>query len=159
MTSLFSREKGERKPAVDDPEHMAMVAREDDQQGVPLKVKVLNDSLEEQASAESRKDKLQGLIRYGTFVQVRESEIGGYPLIFGFRFVDELKKDCDRLKNRSRFVAQNYADEIAASLATRALTLQRLSQRLSPCLASISYHCDSYTRYIAVAYIQSHTSL
>lgn len=72
MPSLFSRERGGQQPEVDDLEYMAIVAEEDDQQGVPRNMKVRKQSLEKRAFAESKKDELQGLSRDGTFMQVIE---------------------------------------------------------------------------------------
>lgn len=66
-------------------------------------------SIEEKEFAESRKSELEGLLKYGTFVAVDETEAQG-KRVFGSRFVEVLKKVGDRLKRKSRLVAQNYSD-------------------------------------------------
>lgn len=84
--------------------------------------------MEENAFAQSRKKEPQRLLLEVTFVKVRESLIDGRTRIFGSKFVDELKRMGDRLKKKSRPVAQIYADEKAATIATKAPQTKRFSQ-------------------------------
>ena len=126
---------------------------------VPRKVNVKRGSKEEEAFSQPRKDELSGLLRDGTFKPIRLTDIPTTARIFGSRFVDELKKVGDRLRKKSRLVAQNYADDGAASIATKAPTVQRFSQRVALSLAASMPPLEAYTRDITQAYIQSHTQL
>ena len=98
-------------------------------------------------------------MRDGTFIPIKEEDIKGEPRIFGSRFVDELKKVGDRLKKKSRLVAQNYADDDATAIATKAPTVQRFAQRVALSIAASYPELIPYTRDITQAYIQSHTDL
>ena len=119
------------------------------------KVKVKKGSAEERAFKQSRKDELDGLLKDGTFKPVHESTIKGSKRIFGSRFIDELKRAGDILKKKSRLVAQNYADEDATYIATKAPTVQRFSQRVALSLAASFPKMKTYTRDITQAYIQA----
>lgn len=83
------------------------------------------------AFATSRKSQLEGLIQNGTFVTSNESKLDKSPQNFRSRLVDELKKVGSNLKKKSRLIAQNYADEGANTISTKAPTVQRLLQRVS----------------------------
>lgn len=96
---------------------------------------------------------------HGTFVKVHESRIDGRVRIIGSRFVDELKMVGDRLKKKYRLIVQNYADYGAKSIATKATTVQRSSQRVALSIAASMTNMGTYTRDITQAYIQSHTEL
>ena len=133
--------------------------KETDLGNVARKVQVKKGSVEEQAFKSSRLSELEGLVKDGTFVPIHERDIVGSPRIFGSRFVDELKKVGDGLKKKSRLVAQNYADEHAGYIPTKAPTVQRFSQRIALCIAASLPKMDLYTRDITQAYIQSHTEL
>ena len=89
------------------------------------KIKVKKGSVEEVAFKESRKAELDGLLNDGTFVPVHESTLKTNTGIFGSRFIDELKKVGDKLKQKSRLIAQNYEDQGATTIATKAPTVQR----------------------------------
>lgn len=66
--------------------------------------------------------------------------------IFGSRFVDELKKVGERLKRDIRRVTQNYADEGAFTISTKAPTVHRFSQRMFLCLAEFTPAMEVYTK-------------
>lgn len=64
------------------------------------------------------------------------------------RFIDESKRAGEGLRWKSGLVAQNYSDFAASSIATRAPTVQRASQRvLLNFLASI-YGLKTFSRDI-----------
>ena len=99
------------------------------------------------------------MINDGTFIPVKASTLEPNTRIFGSRFVDELKKVGDDLRKKSRLIAQNYADEGAATIPTKAPTVQRFSQRIALSIAASISHMNTYTRDITQAYIQSQTQL
>ena len=125
----------------------------------PRKVVVKKGSREEKAFAKSRKDELVGLLEGGTFKPVKESTVPPSSRIFGSRFVDELKKVGNGLRKKSRLVAQNYADDDATSISTKAPTIQRFSQRVALSVAASIPSLKGYVRDVTQAYIQSHTHL
>lgn len=88
---------------------------------------------------------------------MQESSIDSHPRIFGSRFLGDLKKVGERFKNKSRLVAQNYADEGAATIATKAPTVQLFSQLVALCLAASMPSMSTYSRDITQSYIQLHT--
>lgn len=114
------------------------------QEYVPKKVKVRRGSLEDITFAESRREELNDLLLDGTFEPKRETLIPGNPRVFGSHFVEELKKVGDILKKKSRIVAQNYGDEGETSIATKAPTVERFSQRLAHCLAESTTDLQTY---------------
>lgn len=54
---------------------------------------------------------------------------------------------------KSRFVAQNYADMGASTIATKATTVQRFSQRVALFLAASTANMHTYTQDVTQAYI------
>lgn len=56
-------------------------------------------------------------------------------------------------------MAQNYADDDATSIATKAPSVQIYSQRVTLSLAAYIPNIVSYTRNITQSYIQSHSEL
>lgn len=107
----------------------------------------------------TRKAELQGLINNGTFETANINDIPPNTRIFGSRFIDDLKKIGRRLKQKSRLVAQNYMDEEAAEMGTKAPTIQRFSQRLLIALAASIPETYTATRDITQAYVQSRSRL
>lgn len=130
-----------------------MVLDEVDLGNVAIKIVVKKGSVEERAFAESRRYELEGLLKDGTFSPVAEIEVEVGTRIFGCRFIDELMKEGDRLKKKSRLVAHNYADDGATSIATKAPAVQLFSQRVALCIAVCLPSMKVYTRYITQAYI------
>lgn len=122
---------------------------------VPTKVPTKMGLPEEKAFRDSRKAELDKLFPDGTFEPIHESEIKGNTKIFCSRFVDELKKAGEEVRLKSRLVAQNYADEDAAYIPTKAPTIQRFSQRISLSLSASFPNMATYTRDITQSYIQS----
>ena len=118
----------------------------------------MTKQMKEVEFAASRKTELQGLIVDGTFEVVHKSLVGN-SRIFGSRFIDELKYVGDTEKKKSRLVAQNYADVEAASIATKAPTVQRFSQRVALSIAASLPNMKVYTRDVTQAYIQSRSRL
>ena len=116
-------------------------------------------SKEEAAFAQPRRDELDGLLKDGTFVPVKLSNVPESSRIFGSRFVDEIKKVGKGLRKKSRLVAQNYADNDAASIATKAPTVQRFSQRVALSIAASLPTLVPYVRDVTQAYVQAHTNL
>lgn len=85
--------------------------------------------------------------------------IAGSPQFFWSRFVNELKKVGDRLKKKSRLVAQNYSDKGAATIATKAPTVQGFSQLVALFITASIPSMMAYTRDVTQARVQSHTPL
>lgn len=82
------------------------------------------------------REELEGLLRNGTFKPINTSDVPKGAKIFGSRFVDEIKKAAHGLRKKSRLVSQNYADEVATMIATKAPTIQRFSQRAALSVAA-----------------------
>lgn len=79
--------------------------------------------------------------------------------VLGSRFIDEINGAGEKLRKKSRLVAQNYGGEDATRIATKAQTIQRLSQRLQLCLAA-SLPCSKvFSRDVTQAYIQATKAL
>lgn len=78
------------------------------QNEVPRKVKVKQESVQDQEFSQSRVYELNGLLYDGTFEAIPESSVKSVR-IFNSRFVDEIEKVCERLRRKSRLLAQNYA--------------------------------------------------
>lgn len=130
-----------------------------DSDALPGKVKVRKGSPEEKKLLRSRAQELNGLIKDGTFAPVKTKDIDGNPRIFGSRFVDEIKRVGDHMRRKSRLVAQNYSDEGASTIATKAPTVQRFSQRVALSIAASMKDLTMYTRDVTQAYVQSKTHL
>lgn len=79
--------------------------------------------------------------------------------IFGSRFVDELKEASMGKVKKSRLVAQNYSDEVATRIATKAPIVKGSSQRLIRNLAASIPKMNSFARNITQKYIQNNTEL
>lgn len=79
--------------------------------------------------------------------------------IFVSRFVDSIENGNTIVQYKSQFGADTYEDEHSASIATKAPSAQRLTQRLLLCIASSFEKRVSVLRNIASTYIQSKTSL
>lgn len=108
---------------------------------------------------DSRMAELKGLVDDGTFRPVKLTTLKKDQRIFGSRFVDDLKRVGESLKRKSRLVAQNYSDDEATCIPTKAPTVQRFTQRLAMALASSLPGTTTYTRDVTQAYIQSKTNL
>lgn len=132
---------------------------EDLQEGQPRKVKFKKRSDEERYFRQAREDELRGVFKDGAFILVKASNITGHPRIFGSRFVDELKWIKHGLRNKSRLVAQNVADEGATFIATKAPTVQRFLERICLSLTASLPTMTAYARDITQAYIQSSSNL
>lgn len=107
----------------------------------------------------SRRQELDGLIKNGTFIPVDKKDIPEGARVFGSRFIDEIKRAGQGQRRKSRLVAQNYSDEAATTIATRAPTVQRSSQRLLLSLAISVDGMTAFSRDITQAYIQSDRNL
>lgn len=108
---------------------------------------------------DSRRKELQGLISNGTFIPVDKSEVPEGARIFGSRFIDELKQADTGIRKKSRLVAQNYSDDEAAHLATKAPTIQRSTQRMIMSIAVSMKGMRAFTRDVTQAYVQSKSEL
>lgn len=129
-------------------------ADEEDLGTKPRKVKVRPGSREERMFTQPRRDELNGLLKIGTFLPRKLTEVPDGARFFGARFVDEIKRAGQGLRKKSRFVSQNYCDEEATTMATKAPTVQRYSQRVA-CSIGASYSQDlkAIIRDIIQAYI------
>lgn len=105
--------------------------------------------------AKTRTDELIGLLEGGTFKAVMRTVVPEGMRVFGSRFIDQVKGAGDMMRKKSRLVAQNYGDEDAAGIATKAPTVQRYSQRVLLSLASSLPACKVFSRDVTQAYIQA----
>jgi hypothetical protein len=113
---------------------------------------------EEHQFTESRLAEIQGLLEKGVFKVATTVPEG--TRIFNSRFVDEVKnKGTDKALNKSRLVVQAYHDQEKHTVLTQSPTIQRVSQRLILCLATILDKTELYLRDISQAYVQSTTTL
>lgn len=79
--------------------------------------------------------------------------------VFGSLYVDELEKVGEILRRKSRLVLQNYANEGAWKIPTKAPTVQQFSQRLALILAASIPSMTSYTLDVTQAFEKSKTPL
>lgn len=79
---------------------------------------------------QSRKDELIGFLKKVTFHVTSTSTISKEDRIFSSRFVDEVRKEGEGLRQKSRLVGENSADLGETRIATKDPTVQRTSQRL-----------------------------
>lgn len=91
----------------------------------------------------------------GTFVVTNKAYIPNDELIFGSRFVDDIKRAGKLLRNNSRLVVQNYSYIVVERIATKAPTVHRASQRWFLTLAASHPHMTVYIRDVTQAYVQS----
>jgi hypothetical protein len=106
----------------------------------------------------SRQKELDDLLQKGVFQVV--SEVPKGARLFGSRFVDEIKNwGTDKTFEKSRLVIQAYNDIGKKEVLTQSPTIQRASQRLILCLATLIENTDLYLRDISQAYVQPTTSL
>lgn len=146
----------EGPPKCQDEHDKVLTVEDDDDLGsTPRKVKVRVGTKEERMFQEPRRAELEGLMNNGTFKVIDEFDVPEGARIFGARFVDEIKRAGVGLRKKSRLVLQNYADEEAATTATKAPTVQRLSQRAALSVAASEPDLDPFLRDIIQAYIQS----
>lgn len=58
------------------------------------------------------------------------ADIDGNQRIFGPRFIDDIEKEGDGFLRKSRLVSQDYDEEGAYFITTKAPNVQRFSKRL-----------------------------
>lgn len=110
--------------------------------------------------SKSRKKELDGLFSSNVFRKIRKSEVANGARIYGLRFVDEVKKDIyGSLYEKSRLVAQNYMDNGAKGIPTKAPTITRMAQRATFCIIPMRPKRNVYTRDVTQAYTQSGSEL
>lgn len=102
---------------------------------------------------------MEGIVKDGTFKPIWEADIPGTPRIFWSRFVDYLKKVGNKLKKKSRLVANNYAEDDATVINTKAPTVQKFAQRVALSIAALITSLIPYKRDITQDCIQPHTKL
>lgn len=128
------------QPSQTDPPQAATTSMED--LGTkPWKVKVTPGSKEEEMFKKPRQEELEGLLRNGTFKPIDSKYMPQGARVFGSRFVDEIKKAAHGLRNNSRWVSQNYSDEVSTMIATKAPSIQSFSQRTQYCLTVCPRNC------------------
>lgn len=115
----------------------------------------VDETNDQQAFTKARNEELRSLISNGTFEVTNRRDIPMGLRILGSRFIDELKKADNRLRRKSRLVAQNYNEADDARISTKAPTFQRYSQRLLVSLAASFPEMRLFTRDVTQAYVQS----
>lgn len=83
------------------------------------------------------------------------SDVPAGTRVFGSRFIDQVKGAGEMMRKKSRLVAQNYRDEDAGRIATKAPTIQRSSQRALLCLAASLPGTEIFSRDVTQAYVQA----
>ena len=97
----------------------------------------------------SRQKEIAGLLEKGVFKVVTTEDIPSNSRIFNSRFVDEIKNPgTDKAYEKSRLVVQAYNDKDKNLVLTQSPTIQRVSQRLIVCLASIFQDNDNIKLYL-----------
>lgn len=107
---------------------------------------------------DSRKKEITGLINEGVFKIVSKGDIPANTRIFGCRFVDEIKYKDDIPFEKSRLVVQAHHDDGKKEVLTQSPTIQRVSQRLIICIATVLPR-PLAVRDISQAYVQSTSKL
>jgi hypothetical protein len=108
---------------------------------------------------ESRRKKINDLLKRQVFEIITISEVFKNVRIFNSRFVDEIKhSSISQTYEKSRLMIQAYNDHEKTLMLTQALTIQRMSQRIIFVIAaSINHHL--YLRNIIQIYTQSKSLL
>jgi Reverse transcriptase (RNA-dependent DNA polymerase) len=108
----------------------------------------------------SRKLEIDGLKRRETFDVINRSNVPPDLRIFKTKWVDTIKtRDDSSVFPKSRLVAQNFRDDGAVDIDTRAPTITRMSQRLAVASAAMTPQHTAYIRDISQAYIESTSNL
>lgn len=97
---------------------------------------------------------IRGLVKNGTFHVLNISSKGKDIRIFGSILVDSLKAVYDCYRYKSTLATQNYGDKPVATIATKASTVQRFTQRLFLSLAASMDDASPYLRDINQVYIR-----
>lgn len=79
--------------------------------------------------------------------------------VFGLRFVDDIKKEEEGTRKKSRLVAKNYNDGGPTRISTKAPTLQRFSQHLLTTLIVSLENMTLFKREVIKVCVQSQTAL
>jgi hypothetical protein len=110
---------------------------------------------------ESRRKKINDLLKRQVFEIITISEMFKNVRIFNFRFVDEIKhSDISQTYEKSKLIVQVYNDHEKTLILTQAFIIQRMSQRIILAIAArISENHHLYLRNITQIYIQSKSSL
>ena len=94
-----------------------------------------------------KQKEISELLKKKIFKLVNHAEIPSNARIFNARFVDEIKNaDTEKAFEKSRLVMQTYNDQIKNLVLTQFSTIQRISQRLIICFASIFSNSKLYLR-------------
>jgi len=94
--------------------------------------------LEDRQFAKSHYTKILGLLEKGVFEIKTKPEVLGGSHIFNSRFVNEVKnKGTNKAFTKSRLVVQTYNNNKKRLVFTQLLTIQRISQQIILCIATI----------------------
>ncbi len=108
----------------------------------------------------SRAKEIVELLKKGVFVSVNRDDVSIDIRIFNSRFVNEIKHSgTEKAFEKSRLVMQAFKDQNKTLVLTQSSTIQRVSQRLILCLATMFSHMKLYLRNITQVYVQSAISL
>jgi hypothetical protein len=77
-----------------------------------------------------------GLMASNMFKVVAKSDVPSRTRIYNTRWVDAVKNTSNEITEKQRLVAQNYRDQGAASMPTKAPTVSRVAQRIAVALAA-----------------------
>jgi len=104
----------------------------------------------------SRQKEITGLLEKGVFEVTKLADMPKGIRLFNSRFVDEIKNPgTDKAFEKSRLVVQAYNDQEKELVLTQSLTIQRVSQRLILCIATMKLNDNTglYLRDISQAYV------
>jgi hypothetical protein len=106
---------------------------------------------------ESRRKKINDLLKRQVFEIITISEVLKNVRIFNSRFVDEIKhSNISQTYEKSKLMIQTYNDHKKTLMLTQAFIIQRMSQRIILVIAaSINKNYRLYLRNITQTYIQS----
>ena len=148
-------------PAIDDDTIVVDTTPQRRPRGRPRKNPALTVYLQEDDDTytNSRQKETLGLLEKDVFEVIPQAPKG--VRIFNSRFVDEIKNPgTEKAFAKSRLVVQAFNDQEKDLVLTQSPTIQRISQRLILCLATLQEQATGlYLRDISQAYVQSTTSL
>lgn len=109
---------------------------------------------------DSRRKEMEGLLENGGFEIISEQDIPKGALIFKTRFVDKIKHNSTPdAYHKSCLIFQAYNDDNKHNILTQAPTIQRVSQRILLCCATLITNAKVALRDISQAYTQSTTQI
>lgn len=108
---------------------------------------------------ESRMEELRRLLENGTFSSVPKSDVPEGARMFGFRFIDQLKRADKGMRTKSRLGSQKESDHEASKTATKAPTVKSFSKKLLFSNAASILDIKKFSRAVTKTDVPSETTL